>query len=69
MTTITVSPKFQIVIPKKTREKFKIKAGMKLVLLEYGKTLKLIPLRPLKELKGSLKGILTSFERETDREL
>jgi AbrB family looped-hinge helix DNA binding protein len=64
MTTITVSPKFQIVIPKEVRETTNIKTGMRLVMLPYGNRIELIPLKSMSQLKGSLKGMDTSNIRE-----
>jgi len=68
MNTVTVSPKFQVVIPKEVREKFGLKAGARLEILEYGNRIELIPLRPIKQMRGFLKGIDTAVERENDRQ-
>ncbi len=67
METVTVSPKFQIVIPKVVREKLKIKPGQKLQVLQFGNKIEFIPVRDVKELRGFLKGIDTNIEREGDR--
>jgi AbrB family looped-hinge helix DNA binding protein len=67
MSTVTVSPKFQIVIPKLLREALEIQPGHKLHALRYGKRIELIPVRPLVEARGFLKGIDTTIEREPDR--
>lgn len=67
MNTVTVSPKFQVVIPKEVREKFGLKAGTRLEILEYGNRIELIPLRPIKKMRGFLKGIDTRVDREKDR--
>lgn len=69
MTTVTLSPKFQVVIPKPVRESFKLKSGMKIEVIPLNKQIILVPLRPLKELKGAFKGMDTTIEREADREL
>lgn len=69
MTTVIVSPKFQVVIPKEIRESLKLKKGTKLVVMKYGSIIEFIPMRPLKDLEGSLKGINTDIIREPDREL
>jgi len=68
MNTVTVSPKFQVVIPKEVRDKFGLKAGARLEILEYGNRIELIPLRPIKKMRGFLKGIATSIDRDKDRE-
>jgi AbrB family looped-hinge helix DNA binding protein len=67
MNTVTVSPKFQVVIPKGVREKFGLKAGARLEILEYGNRIELIPLRPIKKMRGFLNGIDTNVDREQDR--
>ena len=66
--TATVSPKYQVVIPKSVRERFGIRPGQKMRVLCVGGSLRLVPVRPLKELRGFAKGI-PAFEREADREL
>lgn len=68
MNTVTVSPKFQVVIPKSVREKFGLKAGARLEILEYGNRIELIPLRPIKQMRGFLRGIDTNVDRDKDRE-
>ena len=67
MQTVTVSPKFQVVIPKDIREAMHLRPGQKLKVIEYEGLIELIPDREISELKGFLKGINTEFEREIDR--
>ena len=67
MQTVTVSPKYQIVIPKSVREALKLRPGQKMQVMEYGGRIVLILERDIKELRGFLKGINTEFEREDDR--
>jgi AbrB family looped-hinge helix DNA binding protein len=67
MTTITVSPKYQIVIPARMRESLGIKPGEKLHAIEYRGRIELVPVRSAKSARGSLKGIDTDVPRETDR--
>jgi len=67
MTTVTVSPKYQIVIPKEIRESMGIFSGQKVQIMSYQGRIELIPLRPMKEMKGFLEGIDTSVVREEDR--
>ncbi len=57
MTTVTVSPKFQVVIPKELREKLKLKPGQKLFIYEQDGILRLGVPRPITELRGIAKGI------------
>jgi AbrB family looped-hinge helix DNA binding protein len=67
MQTVTVSPKYQIVIPRKVRQTLNLKPGQKMQVVEYEGRLELIPERDIKELRGFLKGINTEFKREEDR--
>ena len=67
MTSVTVSPKFQVVIPKDVREAMGIYSGQKIQVLTYQNRIELIPLKPMKEMKGFLKGIDTDVERDDDR--
>ena len=67
MTTITLSPKFQIVIPKAIRDLLRLAPGQKIKAIAYGDRIELIPVRPLKEMRGFLKGIDTRVPRERDR--
>jgi AbrB family looped-hinge helix DNA binding protein len=67
MQTVTVSPKFQVVIPKKMRESLKLAPGQKVQALLYENRIELIPVRPIKKMRGFLKGIDTTIDRETDR--
>ncbi|MBI4975588.1 AbrB/MazE/SpoVT family DNA-binding domain-containing protein [Candidatus Peregrinibacteria bacterium] len=70
MNSITVSPKFQIVIPKEIRQKFNIKAGMKLAFIPYGSLIELVPLQSLKSLRGTLKGMnIDNVREKKDRPL
>ena len=67
MTAVTVSPKFQVVIPKDIRESMGIMSGQKVQIITYQNRIELIPLKPMKEMKGFLKGIDTDVERDADR--
>ena len=67
METVTVSPKFQVVIPKEIRESLKLAPGQKIQALLYENRIELIPVRPIKKMRGFLKGIDTTIKRETDR--
>jgi AbrB family looped-hinge helix DNA binding protein len=67
METVTVSPKFQVVIPKEIRESLKLVPGQKIQALLYENRIELIPVRPVKKMRGFLKGIDTTIGRETDR--
>jgi AbrB family looped-hinge helix DNA binding protein len=67
MSTITVSSKYQIVIPLKIREALGIKPGEKLHAIEYRGRIELVPIRPARTARGSLKGIDTDVPRDSDR--
>ena len=67
MTAVTVSPKYQIVIPKEVRESMGIFSGQKIQVLIYQNRIELIPIKPMKKLKGFLKGIDTQVSRDKDR--
>ena len=67
MDTVTLSPEFQVVIPKSIREALHLTAGEKLRVLRYAGRVEFIPIRPVQELRGSLRGMDTTIEREGDR--
>ena len=67
MPTVTVSPKFQVVIPKAIRNALKLRPGQKMTVLEYDGRIELLPERDIAELRGFVSGIDTRFEREKDR--
>lgn len=67
MTSVTVSPKFQVVIPKEIRDALGIVSGQKIQMLTHQNRIELIPLRPMREMKGFLKGIDTNVQRDKDR--
>ena len=67
METVTVSPKFQVVIPQSIREAMDIKAGEKMLVLRYGDRVEFIPVRPVQEMRGFLRGMTSTIEREEDR--
>ncbi len=52
-----VSPKFQVVIPKAIREELQIAPGQRLLMYSLDGSLRLVPHRPVKELRGMAKGM------------
>ena len=72
MTYTSVSPKYQVVIPKEVRERIHLKPGQKMIVYERGGIVHLIPQVPLKKLRGALKGHgvdLTDLRDKSDRPL
>ena len=69
MNTVTVSPKFQVVIPLDVRRRMKLQAGAKLAVVELNGSLRLVPLLPPSTLRGIARGIVTSIAAEPDRAL
>jgi len=67
MDTVTVSTKFQVVIPRSIRKSLSIKAGQKVQVILYEGHIELIPVKPVKQMRGFLKGIETTIGREPDR--
>jgi len=65
--TVTVSPKFQVVIPLAIREAMGIKPGQKVQAIQYGDRIELIPVRSIRKSRGMLKGIDTSVPRDDGR--
>jgi AbrB family looped-hinge helix DNA binding protein len=69
MDTVKVSPKYQVVIPKGIREALGIRPGQEVAVLRYKGRVELIPMKPVKQMRGFLRGVDSTIEREPDREL
>jgi AbrB family looped-hinge helix DNA binding protein len=67
METVTVSPKYQVVIPSQVRRVLGVEPGQKIQVLLYDNRIEMIPIKPVKEARGFLRGIDTSIDREVDR--
>ena len=67
MQSVTVSPKYQVVIPKTVRDSLNLRPGQKMQVIEYAGRIELVPESDIKELRGFVKGINTEFKREEDR--
>jgi AbrB family looped-hinge helix DNA binding protein len=67
MNTLTISPKYQLVIPKAIRELLGLKPGQKVQAIAYNDRIELIPIRPIRRMRGFVRGIDTKVEREDDR--
>ncbi len=67
MLTVSVSPKFQVVIPRQIREALGVKAGQRLQVVQHQDRVELIPIRKILESRGFLSGIDSTVERDGDR--
>ncbi len=67
MSVVTVSPKYQVVIPREIREALGLVPGQKVQALQYEGRVEFIPVRRARELRGYLKGINTDVPRDRDR--
>ena len=67
METAVISSKYQIVIPRAVRELLGVQPGQKVQVIPYKNRIELIPVRPIQEMRGFVKGIDTNVEREPDR--
>lgn len=69
MPTVTVSPKFQVVIPREVRESLGIRPGDKVEVFQYEDRIEFIPVKDMKKMRGFLKGIKRTVRRDRDRRL
>ncbi len=67
MSTATISPKYQVVIPKDVRNALGLKPGTKVRVVPYKGRIELVPIKSLKRMRGFLAGIDTNVPREKDR--
>ena len=67
MAVVTVSPKFQVVIPREVREELGIRPGQKIQVIAIHNRLEMIPVKSAKSMRGFLKGIDTRVDRDSDR--
>lgn len=67
MDTVTISPKYQIVIPREIRERLGLAPGQKVRALAYENRIEFIPVQPLERMRGFLRGIDTTVRRERER--
>ncbi len=67
METVKISPKYQVVIPKRLREALELAPGQKVQMIAYADRIEMIPVKRISDMRGFLKGIDTTVERESDR--
>ena len=67
MSTVTLSNEYQLVIPKEIRESIGVEPGSSFEILSYNNRIELIPIRPIKTLKGIFRNIDTNITRDDDR--
>lgn len=67
METATISATFQIAIPESIRERLNLRPGQEVHLIPYENRIEFIPVRPIEEMRGFLRGMSTDFERDEDR--
>ena len=67
MDTVTISPKFQVVIPQRIREAMGLRSGEKAQVIAYRDRIEIVPVRNLRKLRGFLKGMDTAVARDSDR--
>jgi AbrB family looped-hinge helix DNA binding protein len=65
--TVTISPKYQVVIPKTFRRKLGLTPGQKVQAIVYENRIELVPVRPVRKMRGFLKGIDPTVSRDDDR--
>ena len=63
MTAVTISPKYQVVIPKEVRESMGLKPGQKVEIFQFQGRIEIVPLAPIESMRGFLQGINATFER------
>ena len=66
MDAVTVSPKYQVVIPRSVRERVHIRPGVRLQVISFDDRIELIPVRPMRSMRGFLKGLDARFDRDEE---
>lgn len=69
METVKVSPKYQVVIPKAVRESAGIRPGQEVAVFNYRGRIEVVPMEPVKKMRGFLRGVGSEIEREEDRRI
>ena len=66
MSTVTLSPKYQVVIPRSVRERIRLQPGEQLQVISFDDRIELVPVRPMRKMRGFLKGLDATFAREEE---
>ena len=66
MSTVTISSKYQVVIPRPIREQFNLKPGQKIMFIPFNNTLRVVIVPSVDDARGMLKGIDTDVQREKE---
>lgn len=69
METVKLSPKYRVVIPRSVREGLKLRPGQEVAVIRYRGRIELVPMSPVEEMRGFLRRVEPSVEREPDRGL
>ena len=67
MNTVTLSPKYQVVIPLRVRENLRLRPGERFQVINYDGRVELIPVRKMRETRGFLRGMDSRIQRDEDR--
>jgi AbrB family looped-hinge helix DNA binding protein len=63
---VTIRAGFRVVIPKAIRTRLALRVGQRLLAVQHGDRIELVPMRPARQLRGFLRGIDTAVPRERD---
>jgi AbrB family looped-hinge helix DNA binding protein len=69
MDTVKLSPKYQVMIPKSVREALKLRPGQEVAVMRYRGRIELVPMIPVAEMRGMLRGTMSDVDHDQDREL
>jgi len=67
MSTVIVSPTFEVIIPPEVRAALQLQAGETMRVMSYAGRVEFIPVRPIESMRGYLRGIDTTIDRDEDR--
>ncbi|MDE2761381.1 MAG: AbrB/MazE/SpoVT family DNA-binding domain-containing protein [Gemmatimonadota bacterium] len=67
MTVVTISSRYQIVIPSGVRDQLGLSPGQKVRAMAFKGRIELIPLDPIEAARGFVRGIDATVRRDGDR--